>query len=127
VRTAVRADQERAAVAAQSKERVADLRKQIADRGLMNDPDVLAIVEGATARNRSARLSRLRDKLVAKLLRAEAEHAHPGATVLDGVKIYEKLPEANLDEWRAKRPGKSADGLTDRPDGLYMQRGEIDR
>ena len=126
VRTAVRLDQERAAVAAQSKERVADLRKQIADRGLMNDPEIRDIVAGKTAKNPNARLAMLRDKLVAKILRSEAEHAHPGTEVLDGVKVYEKLPEANLDEWGAKNPGKKRDGLTDRTDGLYMQRSEID-
>jgi hypothetical protein len=126
VRAAVRADQDRAAVAAQSKERVAELRRQIEDRGLMNDPDIRAIVEGTTAENWNERLGMLRDKLVAKLLRAEAEHTHPGAEVLDGVKIYEKLPEVNRDEWHAKNPGKKGDGLTDRDDGLYVQRGEID-
>ena len=126
VRTAVRADQERAAVAAQSKERVADLRKQIAERGLMNDPEISDIVAGKVAKNPNARVSMLRDKLMAKLLRAEAEQTHPGAKVLDGVKIYEKLPEANVNEWEAKNPGKKRDGLTDRADGLYLQRGEID-
>ncbi len=126
VRTAVRLDQERVAVAAQSKERVADLRKQIADRGLMNDPDIRDIISGKASTNPKARLAMLRDKLVAKIFRTEAEHAHPGAEVLDGVKIYEKLPEANLDEWGAKNPGKKRDGLTERADGLYMQRGEID-
>jgi hypothetical protein len=59
-------------------------------------------------------------------LRTEAKHAHPGADVIDEVKIYEKLPEANVDEWKAKNPGKPIDGLTDRTDGLYLQRGEID-
>jgi hypothetical protein len=126
VRAGLRADQERAAVAAQSKERVADLRKQIVERGLMNDPDISDIVTGKAAKNPNARLAMLRDKLVAKLLRAEAAHAHPGSKVLDGVKIYEKLPEANTTEWEAKNPGKKSDGLTDRADGLYIQRGEID-
>jgi hypothetical protein len=126
VRTAVRLDQERASIAAQSKERIADLRKQIEDRGLMNDPDIRDIVSGKASTNPKARLAMLRDKLVAKILRAQAEQAHPGAEVLDGVNIYEKLPEANLDEWGAKNPGKKRDGLTDRPDGLYIQRGEID-
>ncbi|HEX3475671.1 MAG TPA: hypothetical protein VHT91_11645, partial [Kofleriaceae bacterium] len=126
VRTAGRLDQERAAVAAQSKERVVDLRKQIADRGLMDDPEIHDIVTGKAAKTPKARLAMLRDKLVAKILRAEAEHAHPGTEVLDGVKIYEKLPEANSEEWEAKNPGKKKDGLTRRDDGLYMQRGEID-
>jgi hypothetical protein len=126
VRTAVRLDQERAAIAAQSKERVADLRKQIADRGLMNDPDIRAIVQGTTPENWAERTPMLRDKLVAKILRTEAEHAHPGTDVIDGVKIYEKLPEANTDEWMAKNPGKKPGGLTERADGLYIQRGEID-
>ena len=40
VPAAVRADQDRTAVAAQSKERVADLRKAMADRGLMDDPEL---------------------------------------------------------------------------------------
>lgn len=126
VRAAVRADQDRVAMVVESKARVADLRRQIADRGLMNDPDIRAIVEGTTATNWNKRLGMLRDKLVAKILRAEAEHAHHGAEVLDGVSIYEKLPEASMEEWRAKNPGKRADGLTERNDGLYVQRGEID-
>jgi hypothetical protein len=126
VRAAVRADQDRAATAAQSKVRVADLRRQIADRGLMNDPDIRAIIEGTTAEDWNKRLPMLRDKLVAKVLRVEAEHAHPGAEVIDGVKLYEKLPEANVDEWKAKNPGKEGDGLVERADGLYMQRGEVD-
>jgi hypothetical protein len=83
VRTAVRLDQERAAVAAHSKGRVADLRKQIADRDLMNDPDIRGIVMG-TVKNPNERLPMFRDKLVAKILRAEAEHAHPSARVLQG-------------------------------------------
>jgi hypothetical protein len=126
VRAAVRSDQDRAATAVQSKERVAHLRRQVADRGLMNDPDIRAIVEGTTADNWNERLGMLRDKLIAKLLRAEAEQAHHGAEVLDGVRIYEKLPEASMEEWRARNPDKRADGLTERNDGLYMQRGEID-
>lgn len=44
----------------------------------------------------------------------------------DGVAIYEKLPEASMEKWRARNPGKRTDGLTERNDGLYMQRGEID-
>jgi hypothetical protein len=52
-------------------------------------PDEQAkIIDGTTAQNRSERLSMFRDKLVAKLLRAEAEHARPRAEVLDGVKIW---------------------------------------
>ena len=31
-----------------------------------------------------------------------------------------------MKEWRAKNPGKPTDGFTHRPDGLYVQRGEID-
>lgn len=126
VRAEVRIDQDRAVIAAQSKKRVAELRQQIADRGLMSDPDIHRIVVGTTAKNRSERIPMLRDNLVAKILRAEAEHTHPGGEVIDGIKVYEKLPEANVDEWKAKNPGKPTDGLTDRADGLYIQRGEID-
>jgi hypothetical protein len=126
VRTAVRLDQERAAVAAQSKERVADLRKQIADRGLMDDPDIRDIISGKALTNPKARFAMLRDKLVAKILRAETERAHPGTEVLDNVKIYEKLPEASIEEWKTNNPGKPPDGLTRREGQLYMQRGEID-
>jgi hypothetical protein len=126
VRAAVRSDKDRAAMAVQSKTRVADLRRQIAARGLMNDPDIRAIVDGTTADNWNERLSMLRDKLVAKLLRLESEQAHPGAEVIDSVKIYEKLPEASLDEWKANNPGKPTSGLTRREGHLYMQRGEID-
>lgn len=104
VRAEVRAEQERAAAAARSKERVAELRKQINDRGLLDDPDIRDIISGKTAKNPKARLAMLRDKLVAKILRTEAEHAHPGAEVIDGIKVYEKLPESNIDEWAAKNP-----------------------
>jgi hypothetical protein len=126
VRAEVRADQARTAVTAQSKERVADLRKKIADRGLMNDPEVRQIIDGSTTTNPTERLPRLRDKLVAKVLHAEAQHEHPGTEVIDGVKIYERLSEATLDEWRIKNPGRRTNGLTERDDGLYMLRGEID-
>jgi hypothetical protein len=126
VRAEVRLDRERAAVAAQSKERVAGLRKQIADHSLMDDPDIRPIVDDTTERGASNRLSKLRDKLVAKLLRAEAEKAHPQAEVFDGVKLYEKVPEANRDAWNANNPGKKGEGLVQRGDGLYVQRGEID-
>jgi hypothetical protein len=126
VRTAVRVDHERAAVAAQSKERVADLRKQIADRGLMNDPDIRSIIDGDPAKNPTQSIPMLRDKLVAKILRSEAARAHQGAEVLDGVKVYEKLPEATIGERQAKDPGGPTGGLTERDTGLYVQRGEID-
>jgi hypothetical protein len=126
VRTAVRLDEERAAVAAQSKERVADLRSQIAARGLMDDPEIHDIITGNATNNPKARLGMLRDKLMAKILRVEAEHEHPGTKVLDGIKVYEKLPEASVDEWKANNPGKPPDGLTRREGQLYMQRGEID-
>jgi hypothetical protein len=46
--------------------------------------------------------------------------------VFDAVKVYEKLPEASIDEWKAKNPNKPTSGLTERDDGLYIQRGEID-
>lgn len=126
VRTGVRLDQERAAVAAQSKERVANLRQQIADRDLMNDPEIRDIVTGKTSKTPNARLAMLRDKLVAKILRAEAERAHPGTEVLESVKVYEKLPETSVDDWKANNPGRPTDGLIRREARLYMQRGEID-
>ena len=126
VRAAVGADQERAALAVQSKERVADLRKQIADRGLMSDPDIREIVEGTTVQNRRERVPMLRDKVIAKILRVEAEHTHPGTEVIDNVKVYEKLREATIDEWKGNNPGKEPRGLTGREDGLYAQRGELD-
>jgi hypothetical protein len=126
IRTAVRIEQEHAAVATQSKERVADLRKQIADRGLMNDPEIRDILSGRTARNPQARLGMLRDKLVAKILQGEMENANPDADVLSSVKIYEKLPEVSVEEWKSNHPGQLADGLVRREGELYMQRGEMD-
>jgi hypothetical protein len=68
----------------------------------------------------------LRDKLVAKILRTEAQHAHPGADVIEAVKVYEKLPEASIEEWKANNPGKPTDGLLRRDGQLYIERGEID-
>lgn len=126
VRTAVRLDRERAQIAAESKERVAELRKHIAERGLMSEPDIVEIISGTTSKNRRDRIAMLRDGLISKILRAEAAQAHPGAEVLTGIKLYEKLPEANLDEWGANHRGDKKDGLTERNDGLYVQRGEID-
>jgi hypothetical protein len=93
---------------------------------LMNDPDIGDIVAGRTVKNSNARLPMLRDKLVAKILQVEAAHAHPGAEVLESVKIYEKLPEATREQWNANHPGKEPSGIVERDDGLYKQRGEID-
>jgi hypothetical protein len=125
VRAAVKADQDRAALKVQSSARIEELRKQIADRGLLNDPDVKAILDrpGKTA----DKVPPLRDTLMAKILHQETQAANPKGEVLSGVKVYEKMPEANLAEYRAKHPNAKVDGLTDRPDGLYMQRGELDQ
>ena len=69
---------------------------------------------------------RPRDKVVAKISKAEAQAANPKAEVIDGVKVYEKMPEATIEQWKTNHPGQKTDGLTNRPDGLYMQRGELD-
>lgn len=126
VRAGVRQDHERAAAAAGSKARIAELRKMIEERSLMNDPEIRAVVDDATKRATREHIAKLRDRLVAKLLRSELETAHPGTEVLDGVRIYEKLPKVDRNEWNANNSGKDPSGLTERPDGLYMQRGEID-
>jgi hypothetical protein len=126
VRKELRVDQGRAALAVQSKERIAEMREKIADRGLMDDPEIRAIVDGTTVKDPSERMPALRDKLVAKLLRTAAEHANPSAEVFDSVEIYEKLPEANRADWHVKNPDKVGGGLTERTDGLYIRRGEID-
>ena len=126
VRTELRAERDRAAVGARSKQRVAELRQLIADRGLMDDPEVREIVGGTTVRNWGERIAMLRDKLIARIVRSELEHAHPGADVFDNVKLLEKVREANLQEWKAGHPGEDARGLTERNDGLYIERGEID-
>jgi hypothetical protein len=120
-------DQEkRAATAAQSKERVEDLRQQIMNRGLMRDQDVRSIINGTTSLNRSERVSMLRDKFVAKILRGEAERVHPGAEVFDGVKIYERVSPVAGAESHIEDPGPDSAGLTIRDGKPYMQRGEID-
>jgi hypothetical protein len=125
VRAQLRVEQEAAATKAQSKVRVDELKQEIANKGLLNDPEIRAIVEDVSKKPKD-KLPTLRDKLMAKILKAEAQAANPGAEVIDGVKVYEKMPEATLDEWKVKHPGEKIDGLTPRPDGLYMQRGEVD-
>ena len=86
VRSEVRLEQERIAVAAQSKERVAELRGQLTERGLMDDPEIRAIIDDADMLPRD-KTPALRDKLMAKILRAETQAAHPNAEVLDNVKL----------------------------------------
>ena len=126
VRAELRAEVARAEVAAKSKERASILRQQVVERNLVNDPEIRALLGGATEANASERIPMLRDKLVARILKAETESVRPGVEVLDGVKVYEKLPEANVNEWKAKNPGKTTEGFIERSDGLYLQRGEID-
>jgi hypothetical protein len=126
VRTELRREQDSDAAGVRSKERVAELRQQIADRDLMNDPEIRSVVTGKASKNPKEQLATLRDKLIAKITSAEVQHSHPGTEVLDGVKIYEKMPEANMKEWMAKNPGKQTAGFTERPDGLYLERGEMD-
>ncbi len=125
VRAAVRVEQEAAASKAQSKARIEKLKKTIADKGLMSDPELRAIV-GDVSKKPKDKLPTLRDRLVAKLLKVEVQAEHPNAEVLDGVKLYERLPEVTFEEWKTKHPGQRIDGLTRRDDGLYMQRGELD-
>jgi polyhydroxyalkanoate synthesis regulator phasin len=125
VRDALRDEQEAAATKAQSKVRVEELRQEIVDKGLMKDPEIRAIVDDVSKKPKD-KLPALRDKLMSKLLKAQTQAAHPSADVFDGVKMYEKLPEATIAGWKAKHPGQKIDGLTERDDGLYMQRGEVD-
>jgi len=125
VRAEVRAEQEVAATKAQSKVRVQELKQEIADKGLMRDPEIRAIVDDASKKPKD-KVSALRDKLMAKILKAEAQAMRPNAEVIDSMKIYEKLPEETLAEWKTKHPGRKIDGLIERDDGLYMQRAEVD-
>jgi hypothetical protein len=125
VRAALRAERAAAALKEQSRQRVDELKREIAERGLMTDPEIRAIVNDATKKPKD-KLPTLRDKLMAKVLKAEAQAAHPDNEVVDGVKIYEKLAETSIAEWKNNHPGQKTDGLTERDDGLYMQRGEID-
>jgi hypothetical protein len=100
VRTELAAEREAVVDGLKSKERAADLRQQVAERGLMRDPDVRTILEGVNPTNRIERIRMLRDKLVARILHREIEHRYPDAEVLDGVTILEKLPEASVDAWK---------------------------
>jgi len=125
VRDTLHAEQEATATKAQSKVRVQELKREITDKGLMNDPEIRALVDDASKKPKD-KLSTLRDKLMAKILKVEAQAARPKAEVIDGVKIYEKLPEATIAEWKTNHPEQKADGLTRRDDGLYVQRGELD-
>jgi hypothetical protein len=125
VRAQLRVEHDAAATKAQSKVRVDELKREIANKGLMSDPEIRAIVDDVSKQPKD-KLPILRDKLMAKILKAEAQAANPGAEVIDGVKVYEKVSEAALEEWKVKHPGGKIDGFTPRPDGLYMQRGEVD-
>ncbi|MEO7730194.1 MAG: hypothetical protein ABIY55_04420, partial [Kofleriaceae bacterium] len=125
VRAQLRNEQEATATKADSKVRVEQLKQEIADKGLMNDPEIRAIVDDASQKPKD-KLPKLRDKLMAKILKSEAQAAHPNAEVIDGVKVYEKLPEATIEDWKTNHPGQKTDGLTRRDDGLYLQRGELD-
>lgn len=125
VRDALRMERRAAAAQAQSKSRAAQLRQTITSQVIPNDPDIAAIISDAS-QDLKDKLPILRDKLVARMVKDEMLARHPHNTVLDGVKIYEKLPETTVSEWLSKNPGKSRDGLTMRSGELYMQRGEID-
>jgi hypothetical protein len=125
VRAELRAEQGAAATKAQSRVRVDELKQEIANKGLMNDPEIRAIVDDVSKKPQD-KIPALRDKVVAKISKAEAQAANPKAEVIDGVKVYEKMPEATIEQWKTNHPGQKTDGLTNRPDGLYMQRGELD-
>ena len=38
----------------------------------------------------------------------EARRDEPAATALSGVKIFRKLPEANIEDWKRNNPGKQS-------------------
>ncbi len=125
VRATTRLGQEAAALKAQSKVRVEELKRAIADRGLMREPEIIALMEDVSKKPKD-KLPTLRDKLMAKILKVEVQAANPNTVVFDGVKLYEKLPEASIADWKTKHPGQKTDGLIEREQGLYMQRGELD-
>ncbi len=129
IRKAVGEDQKAVALRTSSQARMVELKQKIADLDLMNDPEVRAILDGAKPSR--VKLVDLRDKVMAKVLKAEAEAAHPKAEVLDGVKIYEKQTETTIEEWRANHRNPdgslpSNPGLRRFGDGLYLERGEMD-
>jgi len=129
VRKAVGEERDAVVLRARSQERMAELKQKIADLDLMNDPEVKAILK--SAKPPRDKLPDLRDKVMTKVLKAEAQAAHPNADVLDGVKIYEKQAEATAEEWRANHPNPDGSrptnaGLREFGDGLYLERGEMD-
>lgn len=129
VRKAVGEERDAVVLRARSQERMAELKQKIADLDLMNDPEVRAILEGPGALK--DRLPKLRDKVMAKVLKAEAQAAHPTGEVLESVKIYEKQAEKSIEEWRNNHPKPdgsppSIRGLVTRDGALYLQRGEMD-
>lgn len=124
IRKAVGEERDAVVLRARSQERMAELKQKVADLDLMNDPEVRAILSNSkTPRDK---LSDLRDKVMAKVLKAEAQAAHPDAEVLDGVKIYEKQAEKTIAEWRKNHPDHDGGGLKLFDDGLYLQRQEMD-
>jgi len=129
VRKAVGEERDAVVLRTRSQERMAELKQKVADLDLMNDPEVRAILSnGKPPRDQ---LPDLRDKVMAKVLKAEAQAARPNADVLDGVKIYEKQPEATVEEWRGNHPNADGSrptnaGLREFDDGLYLERGEMD-
>ncbi|MDQ3153566.1 MAG: hypothetical protein M3R63_18240 [Actinomycetota bacterium] len=130
IRKGVEAEVAQQKIAEESKLRVNELRLTIADKKLMEDPEIRSLVDNMTPKNRADTVSKVRDKVMAKIRAqealAEAQAKHPNADVLSEVMLYEKQREATIEEWKANNPGKGIGGLTQRPDGLYMQRGEID-
>ncbi|MBK9034963.1 MAG: hypothetical protein IPL61_27485 [Myxococcales bacterium] len=129
IRKAVGEEREAVALRTRSQARTAELKQKIAELDLMNDPEVRAILR--SAKPSRVKLVDLRDKVMARVLKAEAEAAHPNAEVLDGVKIYEKQAEATIEEWRANHRNPdgslpSNPGLRKFGDGLYLERGEMD-
>lgn len=121
VRSEVQSEQQRTAMAAASKQRAGEFRA-IVD----GDPVLQSIIGATTPENLNVQLPKFRDRLVATVLRGELAQAYPSADVLEGVKIYEKLPERTVAERVAKYPTQEPDGLVEYAEGLYMQRGEMD-
>lgn len=125
------------AVLEASKVRIEELKLIVADKKLMQDQEISVLVKGMTAKNRATVVEKVRDKVMAKIVAqevlAKAKADHPKAEERSGIKIYEKQPETTVKEWLDNHPVKPGDdphkagaGLAPRPDGLYMQRGEID-
>jgi hypothetical protein len=120
-RSALGAKAGKAAFAAASQRRAAELRAAAARHGLMKDPEVAKILDGLGPTPTDAQLvvaiERIRTRLVGDVVAEELGAAYPGKEVLRDVVVMEQTPAISRDDYMANYA--AADGKTS-PDGLFV-------